>query len=168
MEDKMKIVKSLEKSRLIIKGIIETIKNEVKEQKGRFLSILLGTLPACIIGNILTGKGVIRAGEGVIRPGWKKYKNEPKFNGSHSRNNLSKIIDEAYIINLDKHESIGTHWITLYVNTENIIFLDSFGEYIPNEIRKYIGDKNIKTNIYIIQAYDSMCGYIYIGFIDFV
>ena len=70
MEDKMKIVKSLEKSRLIIKGIIETIKNEVKEQKGRFLSILLGTLPACIIGNILTGKGVIRAGEGVIRPGW--------------------------------------------------------------------------------------------------
>ena len=69
MEDKMKIVKSLEKSRLIIKGIIETIKNEVKEQKGRFLSILLGTLPACIIGNILTGKGVIRAGEGVIRPG---------------------------------------------------------------------------------------------------
>ena len=98
----------------------------------------------------------------------KKYKNEPKFNGSHSRNNLSKIIDEAYIINLDKHESIGTHWITLYVNTENIIFLDRFGEYIPNEIRKYIGDKNIKTNIYIIQAYDSMCGYIYIGFIDFV
>ena len=69
MEDKMKIVKSLEKSRLIIKGIIETIKNEVKEQKGRFLSILLGTLPASIIGNILTGKGVIRAGEGVIRPG---------------------------------------------------------------------------------------------------
>ena len=98
----------------------------------------------------------------------KKYKNEPKFNRSHSRNNLSKIIDEAYIINLDKHESIGTHWITLYVNTENIIFLHSFGEYIPNEIRKYIGDKNIKTNIYIIQAYDSMCGYIYNGFIDFV
>ena len=98
----------------------------------------------------------------------KQYKNEPKFNGSHSRNNLSKIIDEAYIINLDKHESIGTHWITLYVNTENIMFLDSFGEYTPNEIRKYTGDKNIKTNIYIIQAYDSMCGYIYIGFIDFV
>ena len=70
MEDKMKIVKSLEKSRLIIKGIIETIKNEVKEQIGRFLSILLGTLPASIIRNILTGKGVIRAGEGVIRPGW--------------------------------------------------------------------------------------------------
>ena len=65
----MKIVKSLGKSRLIIKGIIETIKHEVKEQKGRFLSILLGTLPASIIGNILTGKGVIRAGEAVIRPG---------------------------------------------------------------------------------------------------
>ena len=49
----------------------------------------------------------------------KYYQNEPKFNGIYSRNNLSKIKDGAYIINLDEYESIGTHWIALYVNAEN-------------------------------------------------
>ena len=67
MEDIMKIVKSLAKSGLLIKGVIETIKNEAKEQKGGFLSILLGTLGASLLGNLLTGKGTIREGEGTIR-----------------------------------------------------------------------------------------------------
>ena len=66
MKDMMKIVKSLEYSRLLIKGVSETIKNEAKEQKGGFLSMLLGTLGACLLGNCLTGKGTIRAGEGTI------------------------------------------------------------------------------------------------------
>ena len=65
----MKIVKSLEESGLLIKGISETIKNEAKEQKGRFLSISLGTLAASILGNALAGKGVLRAGEKVTRAG---------------------------------------------------------------------------------------------------
>ena len=63
MEDIMKIVKSLEELGLLIKGISETIKNEAKEQKGRFLSMLLGTLVASVLGNALAGKGLIRAGE---------------------------------------------------------------------------------------------------------
>ena len=67
MEDIMKIVKSLQQSGLLIKGIRETIKNEAKEQKGGFLSTLLGTLPASMLGSALTGRGVIRAGEGTIR-----------------------------------------------------------------------------------------------------
>ena len=55
----------------------------------------------------------------------------------------------TYITNLHKYESIGTHWIALYVNTENVTYFDSFGvEHIPKEIRKFIGNKNIKTNIY--------------------
>ena len=55
----------------------------------------------------------------------------------------------TYITNLHKYESIGTHWIALYVNTENLTYFDSFGvEHIPKEIRKFIGNKNIKTNIY--------------------
>ena len=62
----MKIVKSLEKSRLLIKGISETSKNEAKEQKGGLTSMLLGTLAARILGNALAGKEVIRAGEGLI------------------------------------------------------------------------------------------------------
>ena len=69
MEDIMKIVKSLEGSGLLIKKISETIKNEAKEQKCRFFSILLGTLAASILGDTLAGKGVIRPGEGTIRTG---------------------------------------------------------------------------------------------------
>ena len=69
MDDIMKIVKSLEESGLLIKGISETNKNEAKEQKGRFLPMLLGTLVASILGNALTGKGVKRVGEGTIRAG---------------------------------------------------------------------------------------------------
>ena len=97
-------------------------------------------------------------------------KNEPKFNGVYSRNNLPKIKDGAYVINLDEYKSIGTHWIALYVNAENVTYFDSFGvEYIPKEIKRFIGNKNIITNIYRIQAYDSkMCGYFCIEFIDFM
>ena len=100
----------------------------------------------------------------------KYYQNEPKFDGVYSRNHLSKIKDGFYIINLDEYESMGTHLIALYVNAKNVTYFDSFGvEDIPEEIRKLIGNKNITTNIYRIQRYDSiMCGYFWIGFIDFM
>ena len=90
--------------------------------------------------------------------------NEPKFNSAYSRNNLSKIKDGAYVINLDEYESIATHWIAWYVNAKNITYFDSFGvEHIPKEIRKFIGNKNITANIYRIETYDSiMCRYFYI------
>ena len=57
----------------------------------------------------------------------KYYENEPKFNGVYSRNNLSKIKDGAYIINLDEYESIITHWIALYVNAKKVTYFDSLG-----------------------------------------
>ena len=62
------------------------------------------------------------------------------------------------------------HWIVLYVNAKNITYFNSFGvEHIPKEIRKLISNKNITTNIYRIQAYDSvMCGYFCIEFVDFM
>ena len=69
MNDIMKIVKFLDKSGLLIKGVSETIKNEAKEQKGGFLGMLLGTLGASLLGKLLTGKVTIRAGEGTIRAG---------------------------------------------------------------------------------------------------
>ena len=69
MKDIMKIVKSLEKSVLLIKGISETIKNEAKEHKGRFLPILLGTLAASMLESASTERGVIKADEGTIRAG---------------------------------------------------------------------------------------------------
>ena len=63
MKDIMKIVKSLEDFRLLLKGVSETIQNEAKEQIGGFLSMLLGTLGTSLLRNILTGKGINRAGE---------------------------------------------------------------------------------------------------------
>ena len=74
MHNLLKIVKSLEDSSILLNGITETVKNEVKEQKGGFLSILLGTLGASLLGDLLTkklsGKVAIRAGEGTIRAGY--------------------------------------------------------------------------------------------------
>ena len=141
--------------------------------------MLLGTLGASLLGNILAGKGINRAREGVLRSGYgnktqdhkkngflmpphpltdfeiqKYYQNEPKSNGIYSRDNLSRIKDG----------------VALYVQNNDVSYFDSFGiEHIPKEIRTFIGNKNIKTNILRIQAYDSiMCGYFGIGFIDFM
>ena len=108
------------------------------------------------------------------------YQNEPRFNGVFSRDNLpnsirpkglgSAVKNGAYVINLDEYHDIGTHWIALYVNDKIVTYFDSFVvEHIPKEIMKYINRKKIITNIYRIQAYDSiMCGYFCIGFINFM
>ena len=97
----------------------------------------------------------------------KYYENEARFNGVYPRDNLpNKIKDGAYVINLDEYSDIATHWIALYVkNNNNITYFDSFGvEHILKEITKFINrssssaseNKNIKTNIFRIQAYDSI------------
>ena len=67
MEDILKIVKSIEDSGILLEGVSETIKNEAKEQKGGFLSVLLGRLSTSLLGNMLARKGVIRPGEGTTR-----------------------------------------------------------------------------------------------------
>ena len=70
MDDILKIVKSLEDSNVLLKGVSGTIQHEAKEQRAGFLSMLLGTLGASLLGDILSGKGVIRAGEVTIRAGY--------------------------------------------------------------------------------------------------
>ena len=76
IEDIMKIVKSLEDSNLLLKGVSETIQNKAKEQKGGFLSMLLGTLGASLLGNMLAGRGIVRVGYGnkkgkrIVRAGY--------------------------------------------------------------------------------------------------
>ena len=88
IHDIIKIVKSLEDSGLLLKGVTETVQNEVKEQKGGFFSMLLGTLGASLLGNISTGKGAIatsqgrginRAGEGIVRTGHGNNNNKMDF-----------------------------------------------------------------------------------------
>ena len=79
----------------------------------------------------------------------KYYQNELKFNGVYSRDNLSdEIQNGAFIINLDEYSDVGTHWVALYVSNNDVTYFDSFGvEHIPKEIKKFISNKNIKTNI---------------------
>ena len=99
------------------------------------------------------------------------YQNEPRFNEVYSRENLpDKIIDRAYVVNLDEYSDIGTHWIALFENNKTVTYFDSFGiEHISKEIKKFIHNKNIIAHIFRIQAYDSvMCGFFCIGFIDYV
>ena len=78
MNDIMKIVQALEDSNILLKEVTKTIKNETKEQKGGFLSMLLDTLVASLLGNMLAGKGVVRAGsgiklgKGIVRAGYGK------------------------------------------------------------------------------------------------
>ena len=83
MDDILKIVKSLEDSGVLLKGVTKTIQNEAKEQRGGFLGMLLGTLGASLLGDLLTknlsGKGVIRAGEGAIRAGEGSKRSSLKF-----------------------------------------------------------------------------------------
>ena len=69
MNDIIKIIEALENSGILLKGVTKTIENETKEQRGEFLSMLLGSLGASLLGNLLTGKGMIRAGEGIVRAG---------------------------------------------------------------------------------------------------
>ena len=76
MKDIMKIVKELENSGILLKGVSKTIENETKEQRGGFLSMLLGTLGASLLGNLLTGgKGIMRSGDGIVRAGSGSKKN---------------------------------------------------------------------------------------------
>ena len=211
MNDIMKIIKALENSGILLKGVNKTIENETKEQRGEFLGMFLGTLGASLLGNLLTGgKGIIRGGDGIVRAddgivrageGSKKknnlslllpfhaltnieiseyYANEPRFNGVYSRNNLpNKIKKGAYVINLDEYENTGTHWVSLFVKPKYTVYFDSFGiEHIPKEINKFIGNNDttkssaiarIKSNIFRIQAYDSiMCEYFCIEFINYM
>ena len=83
MKDIIRIVKSLEDSGLLLKGVSETIQNEPNEQKGDFLSVLLGTLGASLLGNILAGPGINRAGEEVTKAGYgnkrQNHKNKMNF-----------------------------------------------------------------------------------------
>ena len=97
--------------------------------------------------------------------------NKSRFNGVYSHDNLpNELKDGPYVINLDRYADVGPHGIALYVLDTDATYFDRFGvEYIFKEIRHFIGNNNMQTNIFRTQAYDSiMCGYFCSGFIDYM
>ena len=89
MNDIMKIIEALENSGILLKGVSKTIANETKEQKGGFLSMLLGTLGASLLGNLLSGgKGIMHAGDGILRAGEGNVVSRAKGEGSGSKKKL--------------------------------------------------------------------------------
>ena len=113
--------------------------------------MLLGTLGASLLWNLLSGKRIVRAGSG-------------------NKKGKGIVRASSYVLNLDEYAEVGTHWIALFCRRSEIVYFDSFGvEHVPEEIKEFIGNKNIKANIFRVQANDSvMCGYFCIGFIDFM
>ena len=81
-----------------------------------------------------------------------------------------KIKAKVYVINFDENADVGTRWVALFFNRSEIVYFDSLSvEHIPEEIKEFIGNKNIKATIIQLQAYNSvMCGYFCIEFIDFM
>ena len=100
----------------------------------------------------------------------KYYQNEPRFNGVYLRNTLRKIKDGAYVINLDGYNLIRNPWIDLYVNGDNVTYFKrSAVEHIPKKIKTFRGNRNVTTNTFRIQAYDSiMSGCFCAEFTDFM
>ena len=101
----------------------------------------------------------------------KYFQNEPRFNSFYSINNLpKKIKDGTYVINLDEYADVSAHWIALLCRRSEIVYFDSFGvEHVPEEIKEFIGNRNIIANIFRVQSNDLIaCGYFCIGFIDFM
>ena len=78
------------------------------------------------------------------------YQNELRFNGVYLRENLpNKVNENAYVINLDEYSDIGTHWVSLYMDSNGVTHFDSFGvEHIPKEIKKFIYSKNVNANFF--------------------
>ena len=78
--------------------------------------------------------------------------------------------DGAWVINLDEYKDVGTHWINLFCKKNEIVYFESFGiEYIPKEIKEFIGNRNIKAKIFRVQANNSVMSVFFcIGFIDFM
>ena len=78
------------------------------------------------------------------------FENEPRFNDVFSRDNLpKKINDGTYLINLDEYADVSIHWIAVFCNRNEIVCFDSFSvEHVPEEIKEFVGNENIKANIF--------------------
>ena len=101
----------------------------------------------------------------------KYFKNQPKFIGVYSRNNLPSVArDGGYVVNLDERGSTGTHWVAIHIKGPKATYFDSFGiEHIPNEVLRFLNKKDIDSNIFRVQSKKSvLCGYFCIKFLEYM
>ena len=150
MEDVMKIVKWLEESGLLITKISEAIESKVKKEKKWTSFNVIRNVSCLYVKKYISRKRSNKSGWRSNKSRWKflipthlltnfeiqkYYQNEPKFD-VYSRNNVTKIKDAVYVINLDEYESIGAHWIALYMNAENVTYFDNFRVNVVMNIKK--------------------------------
>ena len=109
----MKIVQALEDSNILLKGVTKTIKNETKEQKGGFLSMLLGTLGASLLRNLLSGKGIVRAGSG------RRFLSSSTSYGNKKGKGISELVMEKNEI-FNAVSSFNKLWNTKVLSEYNI------------------------------------------------
>ena len=102
MNDIIRIIEALENSGILLKGVTKTIENETKEQRGGFLSMLLGTLGASLLGNLLTGKGMMRADEGIVRAGEGSVASRAKGEGAKKK--LNSLLPFHPLTNIEINE----------------------------------------------------------------
>ena len=145
MNDIMKIIEALENSGILLKGVSKTIENETKKQRGGFLSMLLGTLGASLLGNLLTGgKGIMRAGDGILRAGEGNGSKKNKLNSLLPFHPLTNIeISEYYknepIFRIQTYDSIMCGYFCIeFINymLKGKTSLDYTNLFSPNDFKK--------------------------------
>ena len=178
MNDIIKDIKPLKDSCVLIDGVTETVKDEIKKQEGRFLGALSAPLTASLIQPVISSvvkgisaRGVRRARRGYINKNpLHPLKNIKITNDVFSKNNLPRVKDGVHVINLDDKNSKRTQWVSLFIYKNVAIYFDSFGiEYIPQEVLNKVRDKSITHNIFRMQDNESnMCGFYCIAFIEYM
>ena len=158
----IKTIKSLENSGVLTVGITKTVKHE--KQAGGFLGALSVLLAASIVQPVIS-LVLLHPLSNIDITNYFNYK--PRFHGVFSRNNLHRIKDGAYVMNLDDKKRKGTHQVSLFNVRNTAVYFDSFGiEDIPSEALKKIKDKSITCNAFRMQDNESiLCGFYCIAFI---
>ena len=190
----IKIIKSLEDSGVIIDGVTETVKEEIKKKTRRWISWNFASTFRCFIfttSNLFSSKRYKwkssqksrKINKGQINENFLDllhplnnfeitncFNYELRFNGVFSRNNLLKIKDGPYVINLSDKNSKRTHWVSLFIDKHLAVYFNSFGiEYIPQKVLNRIKGKSITHNIFRRQINESiMCRFFCIAFIEYM
>ena len=156
MNDIIKIIEALENSGTLLKGVTKTIENETKEQRGGFLSMLLSTLGASLLGNLLAGgKGIVRVGDGIVRAGEGSVVSRSKGKGS-KKNNLNSLLPFHPSTNIEIREYYASESRFNGVDSrDNLPKITKKGTYVTNldeyKIQVHIGTQRYTGTLYLLK-----------------